>query len=198
MSDDRNNFFDAVFNNSDDSFSRVGFENRTVRRLFKECGVVIPSMGRLVNICRAETGEPYFRFDWFNDRYSDFPARLAGRRIGYCGTRESASGGREKVNLYQLGFADLMRPKNNLFLRALKKALVAEDISPYFDQSFVFVFPVRRRMFCAHTLGSNLSPGPGSELTAQATLKFSFNERILCVQPTESVFAAIGPDWFSD
>lgn len=198
MSDDRQDFFDAVFNNSsDDAFPRVSFENRIVRRVFTECGVRINSMGRLVNLCRAETGVPHFRFSWFNARYPNFPATLAGRRIGYCGKRSSDGGAtREKIGLYQLDISDLMRPKNNLFIRAMAKALVAEDLSPDFSDTFIFVFPLRRKMFCAHTLGSSLFEERKAVENVHAVLKFEVGGRTLCVQPTEDVFSAIGPDWF--
>ena len=200
MSDDRQDFFDAVFNNSsDDAFARVSFENRIVRRLFNECGVRINSMGRLVNLCRAETGVPQFRFSWFNARYPNFPATLAGRRIGYCGKRSSSGGAtREKVGLYQLDISDLMRPKNNLFIRALAKALVAEDLAPDFSDTFIFVFPLRRKMYCAHTLGAGLFEERASTENVHALLKFAVGGRTLCVQPTEDVFSAIGPDWFTE
>lgn len=198
MSDDRQDFFDAVFNDpSDDAFPRVSFENRVIRRVFKECGVRINSMGRLVNICRAETGIPHFRFSWFNARYPDFPATLIGRRVGYCGRRSSAGGAtREKVGLYQLDVSDLMRPKKNLFVRTIARALVAEDLAPDFSDTFIFVFPLRRKMYCAHTLGGPMRREHESSTDVQAVLNFFVGGRMLCVQPTEDVFAAIGPDWF--
>lgn len=201
----RDNFFDSVFNSDEaQSFPALSYEDRIVRRLFTECGVVPRSMGRLVNICRDETGEPKLSFQWFNNYFS-FPARLCGARIGYCGTRV-VSGERQKRSMYQLDLSDVFRPKKNLFLRAVLEKLADNDIDlASAARPFIFVFPVRRKMYCVHNYGSPLLPDTitdmhtQQELITEPVLSFyAGNANILTMQSTAAVFAHIGNDWFSE
>ena len=190
MSDERDNFFNTVFN-QDDFFTRqLLYENRTVRRAITECGVKPRSWGRLVNICRDETGHPFFSCEWFNNFFPSFPARLCGKRIGYCGTRIE-NGERKKACLYQLTLKDLLRPEKNLLVRAISTAL--EDVGVSTDRPFVLVFPVVKKMFCAHNLRLDTYE---SEVRAQWV--FSHGKSPLIVEPSATLFRAIGDNWYQE
>ena len=149
MTNDRDNFFNSLFN-SDNSSRQLAYENRTVKRVINECGIKPRSWGRLVNLCRDETGNPFFSFDWFNRFFPQFPATLCGKRIGYVGTRPDHNGVKQKVCLYQLSIKDMLRPQNNLLVRAISGALADANVDT--EQPFIFVFPVVKKMFCAHNL----------------------------------------------
>lgn len=202
----RDNFFNAIFSGGEsDSFPALSFENRIVRRVFSECGIS-PRMGVLVNRCRAETGAPHFSFDWFNENFPEFPGVLSGARIGYCGTRV-VSGVREKRNLYQLDFSDLFRAKKNLFIRALADNLHKKNISVDSVSPFIFVFPVRRKMYCAHNFGQPLFPtvlssetvdDPSPPQTDVVLSVYLSQQNRLTVQPTAAVFGGIGGNWYSE
>jgi hypothetical protein len=193
----RDHFFNTIFNEeSSNSFPALSFESRVVRRLFTECGVS-PRMGVLVNKCRDETGEPHFSFDWFNSYFSSFPATLSGARIGYCGTRV-VSGVREKRNLYQLDLSDIFKPKKNLLIRALVDNVQKKNID--FDAGlFIFVFPVRRKMYCAHNFGQPVFSDSISPDSVDVSLSiFLTGNNMLTIQPTAPVFGYIGSSWYSE
>ena len=119
---DRDQFFNNLFD--DDKFNyQQSYENRAVRRVITECGITPVSWGKLVNQCRDETGLPYFSFHWFNGFFPDFPAKLCGKRIGWCGKILDGSGGYKKVGLYELPLHEILRPKNNLLLRSISNNL---------------------------------------------------------------------------
>jgi hypothetical protein len=190
MSDNRDDFFGSVFRQDD--FSRqLAYENRVVKRVIGECGIKPRSWGKLVNLCRDNTGQPFFSFDWFNQFFSGFPALLCGKRIGYCGTRVDANG-RQRVSLYQLTLRDVLRPEKNLLVRAVSNALA--DMSVDTNNQFVFVFPLVKKMFCAHNLDW-LDRGE-SEIHVQWS--FTHQRSKLIVEPTESVFRALGNDWYEE
>lgn len=189
MSDNRNDFFDAVFNTDD--FRQTGFENRAVRRVINECGIKPRSWGKLVNLCRAQTGQPYFTFSWFNDFFPAFPGQLCGKRIGYCGTVVDDNGVRQKRAAYQLNLADLLKPEKNLFVRAVASALQAAHVDA--QKSFVFIFPIVRRMFCAHNLTIET---PAEQPRAQWL--FTHNNSRLIVEPSAVFFRALGSEWYEE
>lgn len=189
MSDDRGNFFDSIFNQED--FRQRGYENRTVRRAINECGVKPRSWGRLVNLCRDQTGEPYFSFDWFNDFFPSFPGRLCGKRIGYCGTKRDDNGAKQKLSLYQLTLAELLRPDGNMLVRAISKGLHDGGVDS--SRPFIFVFPVVRRMFCAHNLSVD-----SYETQTRVQWMFLHDGSQMVVEPTKTLFQAIGNDWYQE
>lgn len=196
---DRDQFFSNLF---DDNNPRAGasreqaqrsFEGRIVRRVFSECGVKRVVWGRLVNDCRDQTGEPELTFAWFNSAFPKFPARLLGKRISYCGRRTGADGASAPLYLYQLEFAEIFKPKNNLVLRTLSRALHSAEHD--LDVPYVFVFPIVRRMFCAHNL--HLSANPTLDVPRiQWIMQAAETGTTMTIEPTASLFAAIGDDWY--
>lgn len=190
MSDDRDNFFDTVFN-KDDFFTRqLMYENRVVRRAIAECGIKPRSWGRLVNMCRDETGQPFFSCDWFNHFFPSFPARLCAKRIGYCGTRVEG-GERKKVCLYQLTLKDILRPEKNLLVGAVSNALGELNVNT--SDPFVLVFPIVKKMFCAHNLSLDTYE---SDIRAQWV--FQHGRKPLIVEPSVTLFGAIGNGWYQE
>jgi hypothetical protein len=192
VSDSRDQFFSNLFDeNSQTSgfFRQLGYENRTVRRVFNECGVRVPSFGRLANLCRDETGHTDFSFDWFNHRFPRFPGKLCGKRIGYCGYRRDDAGNKQSLSIFQLSIGELMAVKHNVLLRAIAKALYAQQVDT--EKPFVFVFPVVKKMFCAH----NLELPPGTEDAPR--VRWVFDNKVT-VEHSVSAFRAIGPEWFED
>lgn len=191
MTDDRDQFFDAIFGPRDESFSRLAYENRTVKRAINECGIKPRSWGKLVNMCRDETGQPFFSFDWFNSFFREFPAVLCGKRIGYCGTKPDENGVRKKVCMYQLTLADVLRPQNNMLVRAISSAL--DDGGVDTAKPFVFVFPLVKKMFCAHNLALD-----SYDMPTRAQWVFRHEGSTLIVEPSNTLFQAIGGDWYQD
>lgn len=196
---DRDQFFNNLFdeNNPRTGVSREQaqrlFESRIVRRLFSECGVQKVVWGRLVNLCKQATGEPELTFNWFNYAFPRFPARLLGKRISYCGRKSNADGSTSPISLYQLQFAEVFKPKNNLVLRALSKALHAAEHDV--NSPYIFVFPIVRRMFCAHNL--DLPANPTLDVPRiQWIMQAAESDTKMIVEPTASLFASIGEDWF--
>jgi hypothetical protein len=191
MSDDRDQFFNSIFGPQDESSRQLSYENRTVKRVITECGIKPRSWGRLVNICRDETGHPFFSFNWFNSFFQQFPATLSGKRIGYCGTKADHNGVRQKVCMYQLTLADVLKPQKNMLVRALSTALNDSGVDT--GRPFVFVFPVVKKMFCAHNLHVD---GYGDEDRAQWL--FRTNGSSLIVEPSDTLFRALGNDWYQE
>jgi hypothetical protein len=189
MTENRDDFFKSVFGGGNETF-QLAYENRTVRRAINECGVKPKSMGKLVNICRDETGQPFFSFDWFNQFFDAFPATLCGKRIGRVGSG-IRNGERQKLCLYQLNLKELLQPDNNLLVRAISAALV--DCKVESNRPFVFVFPVVKKMFCAHNMALDIEKGE-----SRAQWVFNHNGALLTVEPTDSVFRSIGSEWYQE
>lgn len=196
---DRDQFFQNLF---DDNSREAGanreqrqlsYENRIVRRAITECGVQRVSWGWLVNNCKAATGGHEFSFEWFNYTFPAFPARLIGKRIGYCGRRTLPDGTSGPLSLYQLQFADLFKAKNNVVLRTIARALQSAEQDA--SQPFVFVFPIVRRMFCAHNLELPASPALDAP-RVQWIMQTSPTGPRMIIEPTTSLFAAVGSEWF--
>lgn len=193
MTDSRDQFFNNLFDENAEAqttgFQRqLSYENRIVRRVFNECGVKIPSWGQLINLCRAETGAPELSFSWFNSTFPRFPAKLCGKRIGYCGYRRNDAGQKTSLSLYQLSLPEILATKHNILLRTIAKSLHSAGVED--GQPFVFVFPLVRKMFCAH----NLRLAVKSDNTAP-NVQWVFNGDIV-VENSAGAFRAIGADWF--
>jgi hypothetical protein len=177
---DRDAFFSNLFNEDGDAIEAIrfqrqlSFEERTVKRAFTECGIKIKSWGMLVNQCKNETGLHKLNFNWFNSSYR-FPARLCGRRI---------------PKLHELTIHDLFKPKKNRLVHAVVKNLAKQEVDP--DEKFVFVFPVTRKMFCAHNLTPDRSTGIDT-----ISWQFKTDDWQLTVEPTVSFFGNLGADWFN-
>jgi|APCry1669189034_1035192.scaffolds.fasta_scaffold00153_7 hypothetical protein len=191
MSDDRDQFFNSLFGPRDDFSRQLSYENRTIKRVINECGVKPRSWGKLVNICRDDTGHPFFSFGWFNNFFSQFPAVLSGKRIGYCGTKVDDAGERKKVCLYQLTVADIFKPQKNLLVRAISTALGDAGVDS--SRPFIFVFPVVRKMFCAHNLHVE-----SHDAQVRVQWQFRHEGATMFVEPSATLFTAIGGDWYQD
>lgn len=195
--DNRDQFFSNLFDDSGNAqtsgFQRqLSYENRIVRRVFNECGVKPPSWGRLVNMCKAETGTHELSFAWFNSTFPRFPAALCGKRIGYCGYRRDDAGNKSSLSLYQLALAEILATKHNVLLRTLTKALHAFAVNP--EQPFAFVFPVVRKFFVAHNMSMPALP-PGG----MPRVFWTYNAPeggVMHVECSAPFFAAVGADWF--
>ena len=190
----RDQFFDNLFNvaASAEEYGfqkQLSYENRIVRRVFNECGVRPPSWGALVNQCKAETGSPDLSFSWFNHNFPRFPGMLCGKRIGYCGYRRDDAGNKTSLSLYQLSLADIFRDKNNLLVRAISNAL--RDAQVDTDQPFIFVFPVVRKMYCAHNMDLQHTDKD------RPRVQWVFNDD-LRVESSITAFQAIGADWYAE
>ena len=112
--------------------------------------------------------------NWFNSSYR-FPARLCGRRI---------------PKLHELTIHDLFKPKKNRLVHAVVKNLAKQEVDP--DEKFVFVFPVTRKMFCAHNLTPDRSAGIDT-----ISWQFKTDDWQLTVEPTVSFFGTPGADWYN-
>jgi hypothetical protein len=190
VSDFRDQFFGEIFN--DDNFHRqLSFENRVVRRVFSECGVRIPSMGRLVNLCRAETGQPDFSFSWFNSTYPRFPGTLCGRPVAFCGYTSDDAGNKRKQFIYQLTITELLNTKNNRLVRAISKALHESAVSD--SSPFLFIFTIVRKRFCAHNLALPFEASPELPRTQW---RFDNGSSPLIIEPATPLLRAIGTEWF--
>ncbi len=195
---DRDQFFNKLFDEAakaqTDGFQRqLSYESRIVRRVFTECGATPKSWGRLVNICKAETGTHEMSCAWFNSQFPRFPATLAGKRIGYCGYRRDDNGGKSSLSLYQLTIADLMAAKSNALVRAISKALHICAVDP--EHPFIFVFPVVRKFFVAHNMA--LSGKPVND-APRVMWTFDTGESVLHVEHSASFFNLLGHDWFEE
>lgn len=192
--DDRDKFFQDVFNQNsrnaaETKFQRqLSFEDRCVRRIFRECGIAAP-LGQFVRLCRDQTGYPELSFNWFQRQF-DFPARLGGKRITYVGRRNN-----EPLYLYQLSIIDLFNTKSassNPLVRAISKAMWSDDMDS--EQPFIFMFPIVRKMFCAHNLDGIQSATAGSTKPCMRA-QFTFEKFRMTIEPSESLFAG-WTDWY--
>lgn len=176
---DRDQFFNNLFdeNSANAEIAReqrqLAYEERTIKRLFAECGIKMGGWGRLVNECRDMTGQPKLNFEWFNAAMR-FPARLCGRRI---------------PKLHELGPADLFKPlAQNRLCKAVIKNLHRQGVDE--TRPFAFVFPIVRKMYCAHNIES-VCHDPGTRWLVRT------EKSLLAVEPTVSFFAGIGSEWWT-
>lgn len=185
----RDEFFDNLFNESTPAaedikaLRQLAYEERVIKRVFTECGVRPQSWGRIANQSRDLTGENKINFKWFNAAYGGaFPARLCGKRIPY---------------LHQLRLADLYKPvKQNRLVKAILKALATLEIDPT-AASFMFVFPLIKTPFCAHTMrGAGYEDPPDTDMRAQFLFRVS-GQRHLFIEPLKTACRAIGTEWYN-
>lgn len=187
MSDPRDNFFSELFNQDSQGaeairFQRqLAFEERIIKRVFKECGIKISGWGKMANECRDMTGHNKLNFSWFNSEFSRFPGVLCGRRI---------------PRLHELTMADLFKiPKDgkNRLLAAVAKNLHRLEINT--ERRFIMCFPVVRTMLCAHNHITDDTGIPRVQWICSfpPTVKNMFT-----VEHTSTLFNAIGSDWYYD
>lgn len=148
-------------------------------------------MGRLVNLCRDETGQPEFSFSWFNSTFRRFPATLCGRSVSFCGYDKDDAGNKRKKFIYQLVISELLNPKNNRLVRAISRALHESEVDA--TRPFVFVFTIVRKRFCAHNLDLAF---PASEDNPRVHWRFDTGTTSLLIEPATPVLRTIGNDWF--
>lgn len=172
---DRENFFDnlrddkGVHNEALRAQRQLAYEERTIKRVFRECGIKINGWGRYANDCRESTGHDKLNFEWFNQRFRSFPGVLSGKRL---------------PRLHELTMLDLFKPaeKNRL------AKTVMRGLADFCATNFVFVFPVTRSMFVAH------DREPSS--TDDRVLWSIYADPPLFIEPTAGFFKAIGSEWF--
>jgi len=186
--DPRDEFFQNVFDQNgrgaaETKFQRqLSFEDRCVRRIFRECGIAAP-LGQFVRLCRDQTGYPELSFNWFQRQF-DFPAHLGGKRITYVGKRNN-----ESLYLYQLSIVDLFNTRaatSNLLVRAISKAMWASDMDS--ERPFIFMFPIVRKMFCAHNLDL-VKPDAAHSDKPCMRAQFTLEKFRMTIEPSESLFA---------
>lgn len=172
---DRENFFDNLKreNTPFDELSReqrqLAFEERCIKRVFRECGIKINGWGRFVNECREGTGHDRLNFQWFNYRFPTFPGKLSGKRI---------------PRLHELTMLDLFKPpEKNRLLRA-----VAKGLADFCAVNFVFMFPVTRTMFVAYDREPNN--------TGDRVMWANITDPSMYVEPSKYFFQSIGSEWF--
>lgn len=183
---DRDQFFSHIFDENSDAAEasreqkQLAFEERVIKRLFRECGIKIVSWGRLVNECREISGQPVLNFRWFNSSFK-FPAVLCGKRL-YTGRRGPA--------LADLVLRDLLKPPDkNRAAKLISRVIADQGVND--DDFFVFVFPVAHKMFCAHNM-SQVDAATGTRLTVQTP------KDIMHIEATDSLFRAVGTNWWEN
>ena len=184
---DRDDFFDGLRSDSselDEVIRRqrqLSYEERVIKRAVTTSGVKLSGWGRLANHCRSTTGRDKLNFDWFN-KHMSFPFYLSGRRL---------------PGLHELTFQDMFKPsKSNRLLKIIARGLNKVGIGDDFDVAFAFVFPVVRTSFCAFPNCENTSMKTG-ERVQWVMRGGEENLPDLVVEPANSFFRSINPDWFA-
>ena len=184
----RDEFFDQLFNETTPAaedlkrLRQLAYEERVIKRVFTECGIRPASWGRLANDCRAKTDENKLTFGWFNSTYNAFPARLLGRRVPY---------------LHKITLPDLFKPApKNRLVKAIAKELAHNNVDIAKD-GYVFVFPIIKTAFCAHSLSGFGETRPLDGFRSQFVLRPDGDKRLLIVEPLKTLCSAIGPEWYS-
>ena len=186
----RDEFFDGLFNDSAPAAEDIkllrqqAYEERVIKYVFTECGIKPPSWGKLAVACRNATGQQKMHFDWFNGEYRQFPGRLVGARIPY---------------IHGIKLPELFKPvvKNKL-IRFITKRLADAELDPGHN-AYVFVFPVIKTKFCAHSLIT-----AGQELPPKDTARLQFVAHIngcprpMYIEPLKTLCCAIGNQWASE
>lgn len=188
----RDEFFDNLFGESAPAAEEIkrlrqqAYEERVIKYVFTECGVKPPSWGRLAMECRNATGQVKLHFDWFNSAYKFFPARLVGKRIPY---------------IHKITLPELFKPATkNKLVRAITKRLADFELDPAND-GYVFVFPLIRTKFCAHSLLSPTADGTyvsNADSRAQFVLQINGVKRPMRIEPLKSFCRGLGATWFSE
>lgn len=180
----RDEFFDNLFNEGAPAaedlrrIRQLAYEERVIKRVFTECGAAPSSWGKLAVACRRATDSTKLHFSWFNSAYG-FPGKLCGSRIPY---------------LHKIALPELFKPTNkNRLVKAVAKQLAANEIAPNKD-AYVFVFPLIKTAFCAHSLVH-----AGFEKLDEPRIQLLFNAtddaRPLFIEPLKQLCKAIGNQW---
>jgi hypothetical protein len=186
MADPRDQFFGELFNQDSQGAEAIrvqrqlAFEERIIKRVFKECGIPMSGWGRFANECRNMTGSDKLNFSWFNSAFRRFPGILCGRRI---------------PRLHELTLVDLLKISSNgknRLCSAIAKSLHRDEIDS--SRRFVFCFPVVRTMFCAH----NYETEDANQPRVLWRLNLNNDENALIVEPTSMFFRTVGADWYHD
>ena len=184
----RDDFFDNLFNETTPAaedikaLRQLAYEERVIKRVFTECGVRMAGWGRLANDCRDKTEQHKLNFSWFNATYNAFPAILIGRRVPY---------------MHKIVLPDLFKPApKNRLVKAIAKELARNEIDIAKDR-YVFVFPIVKTAFCAHSLSRFGEERPADGFRSQFVLRPSGDTRLLIVEPLKTLCNAIGSEWYS-
>ncbi len=184
----REEFFDNLFGDSTPAaedikrLRQLAYEERVIKRVFTECGIRMNGWGRLANDCRDKTEQHKLNFSWFNATYNAFPAILIGRRVPY---------------MHKIVLPDLFKPApKNRLVKAIAKELARNEIDIAKDR-YVFVFPIVKTAFCAHSLSRFGEERPADGFRSQFVLRPSGDTRLLIVEPLKTLCNAIGSEWYS-
>ena len=180
----REDFFDNLFSDTAPAaedlkrIRQLAYEERVIKRIFTECGAAPSSWGKLAVACRQATDSTKLHFGWFNAAYA-FPGKVCGNRIPY---------------IHKITLPDLFKPVNkNRLLRSISKQLAEFEIVPTRDP-YVFVFPLIKTAFCAHSLVT-AGHEPINEPRSQMLFKLPGNNRPLFIEPLKQLCKAIGNQW---
>jgi len=184
----RDEFFENLFNESTPAaedlkiLRQLAYEERVIKRIFTDCGIKPSGWGRLAVDCRAKTQQTKLNFAWFNATYGEFPGILLGRRVPF---------------LHKTTVVDLFKPApKNRLVKAIAKELAINEIDPL-TSSYVFVFPIVKTAFCAHSFGSLADTRLSDSARHQFVMLPTANKRPFIVEPLKNLCSAIGPAWFS-
>jgi hypothetical protein len=184
----RDEFFQNLFNDSTPAaedikvLRQLAYEERVIKRIFTECGLRPSSWGRLAVDCREKTQATKLNFAWFNATYSEFPGQLIGRRVPF---------------LHKTTLIDLFKPPaKNRLVRAISRELTISNVNPK-TQSYMFVFPIVKTSFCAHSLGSLADTKLAAAYRQQFVMLPPDSDRPFIVEPLKNICTAIGLTWFT-
>jgi hypothetical protein len=186
----RDEFFDNLFNEATPAaedlkaIRQLAYEERVIKRVFTECGAKPQyGWGAMAKACRAATDEVKLNFRWFNSAYGTFPGKLIGGRIPY---------------LHKLTIVDLFKPvEKNRLVKAVSKQLVKHDIDPGVT-GYVFVFPIIKTAFCAHSLLGAGQDFVGDGSRVQLWFRLHGVKRPMFIEPLKTLCQTIGDNWSSD
>jgi len=187
----RDEFFDNLFNETTPAaedikaLRQLAYEERVIKRVFSECGIRIPSWGRIAIESRNVTGETKINFRWFNsiEAGHNFPAKLCGKRIPH---------------LHSLTLPKLFKPVGqNALVKAVAKTLNFAGLDP--DKTkYVCVFPLIKTPFCAHNLTNAGYQNPQNiDHRMQLMARYGATHAHMFIEPLKSFCDALGPDWFT-
>jgi hypothetical protein len=181
----RDDFFGNLFDEAQPAaedlkiIRQLAYEERVIKRVFTECSARPNAWGRLVIDCKSKTQLNKLNFGWFNNTYLDFPGKLVGKRIPF---------------MHKVTLVDLFKPANkNRLIKAISKELNINNIDPLTDR-YIFVFPVVRTAFCAHSF-SNLASSSLDTARPQFVVIPPTAGRLLVVEPLKSFCNALGANW---
>lgn len=181
----RDDFFDNLFNDGAPAaedlkrIRQLAYEERVIKRVFTECGAAPHSWGKLAVACRRATDSTKLHFNWFNSAYH-FPGKLCGRRIPY---------------IHKITLPELFKPTNkNRLVKAVGKQLAECELNPAKDP-YVFVFPLIKTAFCAHSLVRAGAEPLYDDTRIQVEFRAPDGRRPLFIEPLKQLCRAIGNEW---